>query len=139
MKSNSKTSNARGLQGKGGMERYAQNSRDRYRRSDTKITTKEGQVLKFLRTSRRLSMRKAGRLIGLSDTFVSHCEHGRIDLNPGIIAKFLRAYGCDYGHFLKLVQGNIEIPVSIIDECIGLLKRMDEDKLKTVRTILQSF
>jgi len=113
--------------------------RNRYRRSDTKIVTQEAKVLKFLRESRRLSMRKAGRLINLSDTFVCHCENGRIDLSPGIIAKFLHAYGFDYGHFQKLVLGQIEMPQDKLEECLSLLKNMSQDKLKTVKTILQTF
>jgi len=117
----------------------AKQKRNRYRRSDTKIVTKEAKVLNFLRESRRLSMRKVGKLIGLSDTFVSHCEQGRIDLTAGVIAKFLHAYGYDYGHFQKLVLGQIEMPQDLLEECLGLLKKMSEDKLKTVKTILQTF
>lgn len=41
------------------------------RRSDTKVVTKEGRLLKFLRESRNLSMRQAGRLIGKSDAIIN--------------------------------------------------------------------
>jgi hypothetical protein len=37
------------------------------RRSDTKVMTKEGRLLKFLRESRALSMRQAARLIKKSE------------------------------------------------------------------------
>jgi len=139
VKTKFKSVSARCLQGEVGRQRCAQKRRNRYRRSDTKIITKEAKVLKFLRESRWLSMRKAGKLIGLSDSFVSHCEHGRIDLTPGIIAKFLHAYGYDYGHFQKLVLGQIEMPQDLLEECLALLKRMSGDKLKTIKTILQTF
>jgi|GEM_PF-428503 len=139
MKTKFKTTDAHSLQGKEGGERCAQNRKKKYRRSDTKVITQEAKVLKFLRESRRLSMRRAGRILGTSDTFVSHCEHGRIDLNPSIVTKFLHAYGYDYHHFQKIVLGQIEIPSNLFDECVALLKRMSEDKLKTVKTVLQSF
>ncbi len=109
------------------------------RRSDVKVMTKEAKVLKFLRESRRLSMRKAGRVIGASDAYVSHCEHGRIDLTPKIILKFLNAYGYDQDYFKRVVEGRIELPERHLDECIALIRRMSPDKLKTVKTILQSF
>lgn len=109
------------------------------RRSDVKVMTKEAKVLKFLRESRKLSMRKAGQIIGVSDTFVNHAEHGRIDLTLSIILKFLNSYGYEHSYFQKLVEGKIEIPESHYEECVALLKRMSADKLKTVKTILQSF
>lgn len=84
-------------------------------------------------------MRKAGSILGTSDAFVSHSEHGRIDLNPAVILRFLNAYGYEYEYFKKIVEGKIEIPESQLDECITILKRMAPEKLKTVRTILQSF
>lgn len=113
--------------------------RKKSRRSDVKVMTKESKVLKFLRESRHLSMRKAGLVIGISDTFVNHCEHGRIDLTASIILKFLNAYGYEQSYFQKLVDGKIEIPANQLEECVTLLKRMPVEKLKTVKTILQSF
>ncbi len=109
------------------------------RRSDIKIMTKEAKVLKFLRESRRLSMRRAGHILGTSDAFVSHSEHGRIDLTANIILKFLNAYGYEHDYFKKLVEGKIDLPENHLEECLTLLKRMNPEKLKTVKTILQSF
>lgn len=109
------------------------------RRSDFKVMTKEAKTLKFLREARGLSMRKAGLILGTSDAFVNHSEHGRIDLTPNIIMRFLNAYGFEYDYFKKIVEGKIDIPERLLEECIGLLKRMSPEKLKTVKTILQSF
>ena len=71
----------------------AGSKRKKVRRSDLKILTKEGAVLKYLRESRKLSVRKAAKIVGLSDTKISHSENGRCDLNPAIILKCLNAYG----------------------------------------------
>ena len=109
------------------------------RRSDIKVMTKEAKVLKFLRESRRLSMRKAGAILGTSEAFINHSEHGRIDLTPTIILRFLNAYGFEYGYFKDLVEGKIELPENQLEDCISLLKRMAPEKLKTVKAILQSF
>lgn len=109
------------------------------RRSDIKVMTKEARVLKFLRESRHLSMRKAGSILGTSDAFVSHSEHGRIDLTPIIILRFLNAYGYEHSYFMKLVKGEIEMPEKSLEECISLLKRIQPEKLKTIKAILESF
>lgn len=109
------------------------------RRSDHKIITKEGRVLKFLRESRKLSMRSAGRIIGTSDAFINHSENGRLDLTPGLIMKLLNAYGYEWNYFQKLVKGEIDLPESDLEDCIQILKRLKPEKLKVVRNILISF
>lgn len=109
------------------------------RRCNRKVVTKEATVLKIMRESRNLSMRRAGVLIGVSDSTISHLEHGRADLNPRIIVKLLGIYGYSYEQFISMSNGKIELPQSIRRECIEIIKRLDEEKLKTVKTILQSF
>lgn len=109
------------------------------RRSDHKILTKEGKVLKFLRESRKLSMRSAGRIIGTSDALINHSENGRIDLTTGLIMKLLNAYGYQWDYFQKLVKGEIDLPQNDLEDCILILKRMKPEKLKVVKNILASF
>lgn len=109
------------------------------RRSDHKIVTKEGKVLKYLRESRKLSMRSAGRIIGTSDALINHSENGRLDLTPGLIMKLLNAYGYEWDHFQKLLKGEIELPENDLEDCVQLLKRMKPEKLKVVKNILSSF
>jgi transcriptional regulator with XRE-family HTH domain len=109
------------------------------RRSDHKIVTKEGKVLKYLRESRKLSMRSAGKILGSSDAIINHSENGRLDLTPSLIMKLLNAYGYEWGYFQKLVKGEIDIPENEFDECVQILKRMKPEKLKIVKNILSSF
>ncbi len=109
------------------------------RRSDFKIMSKEAAVLKYLRESRKLSIRKASRIVELSDAKINHAENGRCDLNPKIILMLLNAYGYSYDEFMDLVKGNKEMPSNIYSDCIEILKRLDKEKLKTVKAILQSF
>ena len=101
--------------------------------------TKEAGLLKILRESRKISIRNAGSIIGVSGTYVNHAENGRIDLNVQIILKFLKAYGYSLEDFEKMKEGNIELPEHHLSECIEILKRLDPNKLKTVKTILESF
>jgi hypothetical protein len=90
-------------------ETYMQVKKKKNRRSDYKIITKEGKVLKYLRESRKLSMRRAGLLIGTSDAFINHSENGRLDLTPTNIMKLLNAYGYQWDYFQKLVKGDIDL------------------------------
>ncbi|MBY0517580.1 MAG: helix-turn-helix domain-containing protein [Bacteriovoracaceae bacterium] len=109
------------------------------RRSDMKVITKEGKILKFFRESRKLSMRQAARVIGVSEATVNHTENGRKDLTPHLILKFLNGYGYSLVEFKAFFDGKVELPENILFDCIGILKRLEPAKLKTVKTILQSF
>jgi transcriptional regulator with XRE-family HTH domain len=109
------------------------------RRCNHKVMTKEASILKFMRESRSLSMRRAGNLLGVSDSTISHLENGRADLHPEIVVKLLHFYGYSYQQFISMSSGKIELPHSLRRECLEIIKRLDDEKLKTVRTILQSF
>ncbi len=109
------------------------------RRSDTKKMSKEALVLRYLRESRKLSMRRASKLIGVSEAQINHAENGRMDLRPDFILKLVSSYGYAYQDFLAYVMNKKEAPEHSLSECIEILKRLTPDKLKTVKTILQSF
>ena len=109
------------------------------RRSDIKIMTKEAAVLKHLRESRKLSLRRAATAIGLSEAKLNHSENGRCDLGPTLILKIVVGYGYDYSYFMELVKGNKEMPSNTFKECVEILKRLDKQKLKTVKAILECF
>jgi transcriptional regulator with XRE-family HTH domain len=109
------------------------------RRSDLKVMTKEAAVLKHLRESHKLSIRNAAKVVGLSDTKINHAENGRCDLKPQLILKLLNGYGYSYEEFIELVKGNREMPSNYYGECLEILKRLDREKLKTIKTILESF
>lgn len=120
-------------------EKVEAKKRIKKRRCNHKVMTKEASVLKFMRESRNLSMRRAGDLLGVSDSTISHLENGRADLQPEIVSRLLLNYGYSYEQFISMSSGKIELPQSLRRECLEIVKRLDEEKLKTVRTILQSF
>ncbi len=109
------------------------------RRCDTKTMTKEATLLKFLRESRQISIRKAARLVGTSSSTVNHTENGRRDLSSAIIKQYVEAYGYTFEQFEEMLKGNLEIPEHLRSECIEIIKRLDESKLKTVKSILSTF
>jgi transcriptional regulator with XRE-family HTH domain len=109
------------------------------RRCDIKSLTKEATLLKYLRESRQISMRMAGRLVGTSSATINHTENGRRDLTPSIIIKFVEAYGYTYEQFEQMLNGNLEIPEHLRSECLDILQRLDESKLKTVKAFLMTF
>jgi transcriptional regulator with XRE-family HTH domain len=114
-------------------------NKNRFRRSDVKILTKEAAVLKHLRQAAKFSVRGAAKTMGLSEAYVNHAENGRLDLNPKVILQFLNTYGKTYEDFMKLVDGSLPLPSSDFAECVEILKRLTPDKLVTVKMILKSF
>ena len=108
------------------------------RRSDFKKITKEALVLKYMRESRKLSMRKAALRLKISEPQINHAENGRKDLSPEFILKMCAGYGYSYTDFLDFVSNKKEVPEALLSECITIIKRLKFEKLKTVKTILES-
>ena len=109
------------------------------RRTDQRVMTKEALILKYMRESRKLSVRKAAKVVGISDAKINHAENGRRDLTPDFILTVVTAYGYTYQDFLEFVTEKKEAPEHTLSECIEILRRLEVQKLRTVKTILQSF
>jgi transcriptional regulator with XRE-family HTH domain len=109
------------------------------RRSNLKKMTKEAMVLKYLRESKSLSMRKAAKLIGVSEATINHSENGRRDLTPDFILSVVTCYGYGYQDFLEYLEGKKQTPEHLLSECMEIIKRLDKSKLRSVKTILESF
>ena len=114
-------------------------TKNRNRRSDKKVMTREALIIKYLRESKKLSMRRAAKIIGVSDSQISHAENGRMDLKPDFIMKVVTNYGYTYQYFLDVLNNKKEAPEHTLSECIEILKRLDKEKLRTVKAILESF
>ncbi len=109
------------------------------RRCDKKSVTEESILLKHLRESRHLSIRRAAKLIGTSSSTVNHTENGRRDLTTGIIMQFVEAYGYSLEDFQEMLKGNLIVPEHLQSECIEIIKRLDNSKLRTVKSFLETF
>ncbi len=109
------------------------------RRCDLKIVTKEGKILKFLRESRRLSMRQAAKLVNVSVASINHLENGRMDISTKLILQLLDAYIYTYEDFIKMQSPEYSLPQMTLDECITILKRLEPEKLRKVKLFLETF
>ncbi len=94
--------------------------RKKKRRSDAKVMTKEASLLKFMRESRNLSMRRVAPILGLSEATVNHSENGRRDLDEALIKRFLKVYGYTWEEFQQMLNGEIEVPEHLRSECIDI-------------------
>jgi transcriptional regulator with XRE-family HTH domain len=113
--------------------------RKKKRRSDKKEMTKEASLLKFMRESRHLSMRRVAPILGLSEATVNHSENGRRDLDDKLIKRFLKVYGYTWDQFQLMLSGIVEVPEHLRSECIDIINRIDDSKLKTVKAFLNTF
>jgi len=109
------------------------------RRSDKKVMTKEASLLKFMRESRHLSMRRVAPILGFSEATVNHAENGRRDLDEKMIKSFLKVYGYSWEEFKQMLDGEIEVPDHIRSECVDIINRLEERKLKMVKAFLVTF
>ncbi len=108
------------------------------KRSYQRIETRESKILRYMRQSKDLSMRAAGRLVNLSDSTINHYEHGRLDISQATTARLVEGYGYTMADFEEFMRGR-EIPENTKDECIALLNRIDDAKLRAVHAVLTSF
>lgn len=102
------------------------------------IMTKEARVLREMRIQSGLSMRKAGLLIGCTDSYISHIENGRTDIPKGDrLDKFLAAYG---GIKQKSFHERVRRYSDQKDprqELIELVNNLQPEKLNCAAEILQ--
>jgi transcriptional regulator with XRE-family HTH domain len=108
------------------------------RRSYKKIVTKEAQALRALRRIKGLSQDKASYICGYSRCTIGHIENGRIDIPNSRIRHIVESYGfCmkDYEYHLK----SDTFVTDIQDDCINIIKKLSEEKLKAVYPLLQTF
>ena len=108
------------------------------RRFFAKIITKEVQVLQTLRRLKDLSQNKASLLCGYHQRAMSNIEGGRVKLSPKRIAHIVKSYGFTMDDFEYHMKSDSLI-TDIQDECISIIRKMDERKLRTVHQLLSTF
>lgn len=109
------------------------------KRSQEKRFTRQATVLRWMRMSRRISMREAGRRNGCSDSSISHYEQGRMDIKPERIRQLVESYAYTIQEFEEFAGGKPLPVLSIKDECFSLIDRLDDMKLRAVHAMLVSF
>jgi transcriptional regulator with XRE-family HTH domain len=81
-------------------------------------------------------MRRVAPIMGVSEATVNHSENGRRDLDDKLIRRFLKVYGYSWEDFQQMLQGEIEVPEHIRSECLDIINRLAERKLKMVKAFL---
>jgi transcriptional regulator with XRE-family HTH domain len=108
-------------------------------RTAKKVFTKQARVLRYMRISSGLTQRKTAELLSCSHAMVNHYEQGRLDIPKERVQQLVHLYGYTLTQFEEFVGGK-PIPVlDVKDECIGILDRIDESKLRAVHAVLVSF
>ena len=109
------------------------------KRSQRKIITPTSKILRYMRMSRQISMRAAGKRNGLSDSAIAHYETGRMDISTDRIRQLVENYGYTMQDFEEYTAGKPLPVLSIKDECYCLIDRLDETKLRAVHALLTGF
>ncbi len=97
-------------------------------------------MLREMRLQAGLSMRKAGRLMGCTDSYISHIENGRTNVPTGIrLERFLAAYG---GIKTKSFYERVRRFSDCSDprqELFEIIKKLPIEKIKLAIQILNNF
>tara|TARA_Y100000296_G_scaffold84747_1_gene118729 strand:- start:218 stop:625 length:408 start_codon:yes stop_codon:yes gene_type:complete len=119
-------------------EAVLEKTKKRKRRSDSKVITKESQVLRFMRKSKNLSMRSAALLIDKSDTLISHTEHGRVDLHNKLIERLVTAYGYTMEDFNLFMVSDETLFVDYKEDLINFIHKMDDAQIMKTFNLLKA-
>lgn len=107
------------------------------KRSQQKIITRDAQILRHLRLSKKFSLNKAGRTVGISGSAIAHIEQGRMDISRARLETLVHAYGYTMGEYLEFADGK-ELPKNLRDECLFLLRRCDEAKIQVLHPVISN-
>ncbi len=109
------------------------------KRSARIIMTNEARVLRDLRIQHGFTMRKAGELLGLSDSYISHIETGRIDVPKGEkLERVLSIYGGIRAKSFYERARNYSEKFTTKDELMDLINRASDTQINTVLAIVKS-
>lgn len=101
--------------------------------------SKESQALRQLRNDAKLSLRAAGKLLGVTDSLISHIENGRMAAPTGQrLKKFLKVYGAREIDFKKLVS-SIENAVPAKKVLSLMIEKMNDQKAARALEILNRY
>ena len=105
------------------------------RRSYKKLITQDTRTLKVLRLLKGLTQDDASSICGYSRPTIGHIENGRIELSVDRIKLIVKAYGYKMSDF-EYHRASESFITDIQDECVCIIKKLSEEKLKTVQSLL---
>lgn len=99
-------------------------------RTSKVVISNEALVLRQMRHKAGLSMRKAGSLIGVSDSYISQIENGRMDVPTGVrLDQLLSAYGGIRRKSYYEKVRNFKAKMTARDRLSLLVSRLDGPRL----------
>tara|TARA_Y100000768_G_scaffold387507_1_gene379074 strand:- start:7314 stop:7679 length:366 start_codon:yes stop_codon:yes gene_type:complete len=111
------------------------------------IETEESKLLKEMRKEAGLSVRKLAELMGISHTRVYQMESGREDISYEYLNKFNQVLQLDSKDEYNCTETRVFEPMresknnntknDLVGDCIAILASMDQEKLLTVKTIIE--
>lgn len=112
----------------------------RLRRSLRIIMTDEARVLRQMRIDKGLSMAKAGRLMGWSDSYISHIEHGRVDPPNGErLDRMLKVYGdITRKSYIEKIR-RFKLNYTPAEDLAELVKKLSPEQTMAVLTLVKQF
>jgi transcriptional regulator with XRE-family HTH domain len=92
-------------------------------------------ILRYMRQTRKLSLNQAGEAVGISGSAIAHIEQGRMDVSRARLQTLLEAYRFTEDEYLEFFDGR-PVPLSMRDECIGIVRDLDDSRLHAVHSML---
>jgi len=108
------------------------------KRSKFKLETQESRTLKKMRLALGLSLIRAGRKSGINPTEINHFENGWLTVTESYIQRFIKGLGYTQKDWEEFYLGRTTV-FDLRDECISIIKKMDNDKLRGIHGMLVSF
>ncbi len=103
------------------------------------VLTAEAQVLRKLRLKHGYSMKKAGELLGYSDSYISQIENGRENVPKGErLLRFLKVYGDITEKYYKQLCKDFCAEETDDQVIIALLPKLKPEQQKAVRVLCES-
>jgi transcriptional regulator with XRE-family HTH domain len=100
--------------------------------------TNEARILRQMRIGKGLSMRKAGELIGRSDSYISQIENGRMNVPEGeVLEKMLDVYEGPKVRSFKERARLLKHQMTSREELEDLVKRLNAEKMVLVLNIVK--
>jgi DNA-binding XRE family transcriptional regulator len=103
-----------------------------------KQISKSSRVLKVLRTMRGWNQPIAASKCGWSRSCIDHLENGRVEITDHKIAHVLKAYDFKRHVFDELLEAPM-LRDEVVRDSLNILTQLDNDKLKAVKALLDSF
>jgi len=107
------------------------------KRSQQKRITRDAEILRHVRISKKLSLNQAGKMVCISGSAVAHIEQGRMDISKARLETLVKAFGYTMSDYLEFCDQK-EMPKNLRDECVFLLRRCDDSKIILLHPVISN-